>query len=73
MLSAKNELTSTVELATADGHLAAPAMYSFPQRYLQARFGSRTMDETEDAGNAKKKPRGWYLKGLGWDTRKGRY
>lgn len=36
MLSAKNELTSTVELATAEGHLMPPAMYSFPQRYLQA-------------------------------------
>ncbi|CAK9117779.1 unnamed protein product [Durusdinium trenchii] len=36
MLSAKNELTNTVELATADGHLMPPAMYSFPQCYLQA-------------------------------------
>ena len=36
MLTAKNELTSTIELATADGHLVPPAMYSFPQRYHQA-------------------------------------
>ena len=36
MLTAKNELTSTIELATADGHLMPPAMYSFPQRYNQA-------------------------------------
>ncbi|CAL1168762.1 unnamed protein product [Cladocopium goreaui] len=36
MLTAKNELTSTIELATADGHLMPPAMYSFPQRYHQA-------------------------------------
>ena len=36
MLTAHNELKSTVELATAAGHLRPPAMYSFPQRYLQA-------------------------------------
>mmetsp|Transcript_8046 Transcript_8046/g.18480 ORF Transcript_8046/g.18480 Transcript_8046/m.18480 type:complete len:350 (+) Transcript_8046:114-1163(+) len=36
MLTAKNEMTSTVELATGLGHLAPPAMYSFPQRYSQA-------------------------------------
>ncbi|CAE7447636.1 miox [Symbiodinium pilosum] len=36
MLSAKNELTSTVELATEAGHLVPTAMFSFPQRYLQA-------------------------------------
>mmetsp|Transcript_44184 Transcript_44184/g.70209 ORF Transcript_44184/g.70209 Transcript_44184/m.70209 type:complete len:614 (+) Transcript_44184:95-1936(+) len=36
MLTAKNELTSTIELATADGHLMPPAMYSFPQRYHEA-------------------------------------
>ena len=36
MLTAHNELTSTVELATSKGHLRPPAMYSFPQRYLQA-------------------------------------
>eukprot|EP00913_Durusdinium_trenchii_P007374 g6933.t1 len=36
MLSAKNNLTSTIELATADGHLMPPAMYSFPQRYHEA-------------------------------------
>ena len=36
MLTAKNELTSTVELAQADGHRMPQAMHSFPQRYLQA-------------------------------------
>eukprot|EP00438_Fugacium_kawagutii_P014785 Skav228774 [mRNA] locus=scaffold589:557855:559690:- [translate_table: standard] len=36
MLTAKNELTSTIELATADGHVMPSAMYSFPQRYHQA-------------------------------------
>ena len=36
MLTAKNELTSTVELAKADGHRMPSAMYSFPQRYVQA-------------------------------------
>jgi len=36
MLTAHNELTSTVELATAQGHLRPPAQFSFPQRYLQA-------------------------------------
>ena len=36
MLTAHNELTSTVELATSAGHLRPPGMYSFPQRYLQA-------------------------------------
>ena len=36
MLTAKNELTSTVELAKADGHRMPSAMYSFPQRYIQA-------------------------------------
>eukprot|EP00439_Symbiodinium_sp_Y106_P036352 s3217_g4.t1 len=36
MLTVHNELTSTVELATSAGHLRPPAMYSFPQRYLQA-------------------------------------
>ncbi|CAJ1403800.1 unnamed protein product [Effrenium voratum] len=36
MLTAKNALVSNVELATAEGHLMPPAMYSFPQRYIQA-------------------------------------
>ncbi|CAE7239287.1 MIOX, partial [Symbiodinium natans] len=36
MLTAHNELTSTVELATTEGHLRPAAMYSFPQRYVQA-------------------------------------
>jgi len=36
MLTAKNEMTSSVELATVDGHLMPPAMWSFPQRYNQA-------------------------------------
>lgn len=36
MLTARNEMNSTVELATVDGHLMPPAMWSFPQRYKQA-------------------------------------
>ncbi|CAE7480386.1 iolG, partial [Symbiodinium pilosum] len=36
MLTAHNELTTTVELATSAGHLRPPAMFSFPQRYIQA-------------------------------------
>jgi len=36
MLTAKNEMTSAVELATKDGHLMPPAMWSFPQRYEHA-------------------------------------
>jgi len=36
MLSARNEMTSNVELATAGGHLMPPAMWSFPERYKQA-------------------------------------
>ena len=36
MLTAKNELTSTVELATSEGHRMPCAMYSFPQRYIEA-------------------------------------
>jgi len=36
MLTARNEHTSTVELATVDGHLMPPAMWSFPERYKQA-------------------------------------
>uniref|UniRef100_A0A7S3U4U1 Inositol oxygenase n=1 Tax=Strombidinopsis acuminata TaxID=141414 RepID=A0A7S3U4U1_9SPIT len=36
MVSAKNELTSTVELATASGHLTPCAQWSFPQRYAKA-------------------------------------
>jgi len=36
MLTAKNEMTSCVELATVDGHLMPPAMWSFPQRYKHA-------------------------------------
>ena len=36
MLTAHNVLKSTVELATAAGHLRPPAMHSFPQRYPQA-------------------------------------
>jgi len=36
MLTARNELTSTVELATADGHLMPPAQWSFPERYKDA-------------------------------------
>lgn len=38
MLTARNETTSSVELATADGHLMPPAMWSFPERYKQAYF-----------------------------------
>jgi myo-inositol 2-dehydrogenase/D-chiro-inositol 1-dehydrogenase len=36
MLTAKNEMTSCVELATVEGHLMPPAMWSFPQRYKHA-------------------------------------
>jgi myo-inositol 2-dehydrogenase/D-chiro-inositol 1-dehydrogenase len=36
MLTARNELTSTVELATSDGHLMPCAQWSFPQRYKDA-------------------------------------
>lgn len=36
MLTARNEMTSTVELATAVGHLMPPAQWSFPERYKQA-------------------------------------
>merc|ERR1712039_1030213 len=36
MLTAKNEMTSNVELATVDGHLMPPAKWSFPQRYNHA-------------------------------------
>jgi len=36
MLTARNEMTSNVELATADGHLMPPAKWSFPQRYDHA-------------------------------------
>jgi len=36
MLTARNEMTSSVELATADGHLMPPAMWSFPERYKHA-------------------------------------
>lgn len=36
MVTARNELTSSVELATGDGHLMPPAMWSFPQRYKAA-------------------------------------
>jgi len=36
MLTAKNEMTSTVELANAEGHLMPTAMWSFPERYEQA-------------------------------------
>merc|ERR1719378_866803 len=36
MLTAKNETTSNVELATSSGHLMPPAMWSFPERYKQA-------------------------------------
>mmetsp|Transcript_105336 Transcript_105336/g.296613 ORF Transcript_105336/g.296613 Transcript_105336/m.296613 type:complete len:390 (+) Transcript_105336:113-1282(+) len=38
MLTAKNEMTSGVELATVEGHLMPPAMWSFPQRYKHAYF-----------------------------------
>jgi len=36
MLTAKNEMTSSVELATVQGHLMPPAKWSFPQRYNHA-------------------------------------
>merc|ERR1712048_424552 len=36
MLTARNEVTSSVELATVAGHLMPPAMWSFPERYKQA-------------------------------------
>jgi len=36
MLTAKNELTSTVELATSEGHLMPCALWSFPDRYKDA-------------------------------------
>lgn len=36
MLTAKNEMTSSVEVATKDGHMMPPAMWSFPERYKQA-------------------------------------
>lgn len=36
MLTAGNEKTSTVELATGAGHLMPPAQWSFPQRYERA-------------------------------------
>jgi myo-inositol 2-dehydrogenase/D-chiro-inositol 1-dehydrogenase len=36
MLTAKNEATSTVELANSAGHLMPPAKWSFPQRYEEA-------------------------------------
>jgi myo-inositol 2-dehydrogenase/D-chiro-inositol 1-dehydrogenase len=36
MLTAGNEKTSTVELATGTGHLMPPAQWSFPQRYKHA-------------------------------------
>jgi myo-inositol 2-dehydrogenase/D-chiro-inositol 1-dehydrogenase len=36
MLTAKNEMTSSVELATANGHLMPPAEFSFPERYKDA-------------------------------------
>merc|ERR1712087_897772 len=36
MITAKNEQTSTVELATTAGHLMPPAEWSFPQRYKDA-------------------------------------
>jgi len=36
MATAKNEMTSTVELATDQGHLMPPAMWSFPERYKHA-------------------------------------
>lgn len=38
MLTAGNEKMSTVELATGDGHLMPPALWSFPQRYKHAYF-----------------------------------
>merc|ERR1711933_385886 len=36
MLTAKNETTSNVELATVKGHLMPPALWSFPERYKHA-------------------------------------
>jgi myo-inositol 2-dehydrogenase/D-chiro-inositol 1-dehydrogenase len=36
MLTAKNEMTSSVELATTAGHMMPPAKWSFPQRYDEA-------------------------------------
>ena len=36
MLTAKNELTSTVELAASEGHLMPSALWSFPDRYKDA-------------------------------------
>merc|ERR1712061_714308 len=35
MLTAKNEMTNTVELANASGHLMLPAEWSFPERYRE--------------------------------------
>lgn len=36
MLTARNELVNTVELATGAGHLMPPAQWSFPERYKDA-------------------------------------
>ena len=36
MLTAKNELTITVELAASEGHLMPSALWSFPDRYKDA-------------------------------------
>jgi len=36
MVTARNELTSTVEVATKQGHLMPPARWSFPERYKAA-------------------------------------
>eukprot|EP00928_Gymnodinium_smaydae_P050165 TRINITY_DN33760_c0_g1_i1.p1 TRINITY_DN33760_c0_g1~~TRINITY_DN33760_c0_g1_i1.p1 ORF type:complete len:416 (+),score=99.18 TRINITY_DN33760_c0_g1_i1:79-1248(+) len=36
MLTAKNEMTSSVEIATVEGHLMPPAKWSFPERYNHA-------------------------------------
>jgi len=36
MATARNELTSSVELATSEGHLMPPAQWSFPERYKHA-------------------------------------
>mmetsp|Transcript_74668 Transcript_74668/g.211227 ORF Transcript_74668/g.211227 Transcript_74668/m.211227 type:complete len:385 (+) Transcript_74668:111-1265(+) len=36
MLTAKNELTSCVELASVEGHLMPAASWSFPERYKEA-------------------------------------
>jgi len=38
MVTAKNELTSAVEVATSKGHLMPPAMWSFPERYKAAYY-----------------------------------